>query len=81
MRKVNEEKFIMYSFINIFLLPYLVGGVIPGFMFAILFYFASVPIISVYQNRRKGRLRQKWVTIRERAVKVKGVIDDEDKEP
>ena len=50
-------------------------------MFAILFYFASVPIISVYQNRRKGRLRQKWVTIRERAVKVKGVIDDEDKEP
>ena len=71
----------IFEFINIFLLPYLVGGLIPGFMFAILFYFASVPIISVYQNRRKGRLRQKWVTIRERAVKVKGVVDYEDKEP
>ena len=71
----------IFEFINIFLLPYLVGGLIPGFMFAILFYFASVPIISAYQNRRKGRLRQKWVTIRERAVKAKGVIDYEDKEP
>ena len=66
--------------INIFLFPYLVGGLIPGFIFGLLFYIGSVPIISMYQNRRKGRLKQKWEILKERAVKVKSVLENEDKE-
>ena len=70
----------IYEFINIFLFPYLVGGLIPGFIFGLLFYIGSVPIISIYQNRRKGRLKQKWEMLKERAAKVKNVLENEDKE-
>jgi len=70
----------IYEFINIFLFPYLVGGLIPGFIFGLLFYIGSVPIISIYQNRRKGRLKQKWEILKERAVKVKSALESEDKE-
>ena len=52
----------------------------PGFIFGLLFYIGSVPIISIYQNRRKGRLKQKWEILKERAVKVKSVLENEDKE-
>ena len=35
------------EFINIFLFPYFVGGLIPGILFGFLFYFGSVPILSL----------------------------------
>jgi uncharacterized protein (DUF2062 family) len=41
-------------------LPYLVGGMIPGVLAAVICYYLSVPVISAYQNRRKGRLKAKW---------------------
>lgn len=41
-------------------LPYLVGGLIPGVIAALVCYYLSVPVIAVYQNRRKGRLKAKW---------------------
>ena len=30
----------------------------------------------MYQNRRKGRLKQKWEILKERAVKVKSVLEN-----
>lgn len=65
------------EFINIFLFPYLVGGLIPGVIFAFLFYVGSVPIISIYQNRRKGKMKQKWKKLKNRAVKK--IIVENDK--
>ena len=45
-------------------LPYLVGGIFPGFITAVVIYFVSRPIIAAYQKRRKGRLLAKFKEIR-----------------
>ena len=47
--------------------PYLIGGIIPGIIAASIMYYLSVPVIRAYQNRRKGRVKQKLAEIRERA--------------
>lgn len=39
--------------------PYLIGGLIPGVVFASLAYYLSVPVIAAYQNRRRKQLRAK----------------------
>ncbi len=48
------------SFYDEVFLPYLVGGLIPGVIMGVIFYYLSFPLITAYQNRRKGRLRAKW---------------------
>jgi len=40
-------------------LPYLIGGIIPGIIAGIFAYYLSVPVISVYQKRRRKVLRTK----------------------
>lgn len=45
-------------------LPYLIGGIIPGTIFAAIFYFASKPMIEAYQRRRKGALMRKFQEMR-----------------
>ncbi|MGO4914273.1 DUF2062 domain-containing protein [Pseudogemmobacter sp. W21_MBD1_M6] len=50
-------------------LPYLVGGVIPGIITALIAYYLSVPIIRVYQKRRKGRIKAKLAELRKKASK------------
>ncbi len=40
-------------------LPYLVGGIIPGVIAATICYYVSVPLITAYQQRRKGQLKAK----------------------
>lgn len=52
--------------------PYLVGGIIPGIIAASVMYYLSVPVIRAYQNRRKGRMKQKLAEIRDKA-KMKGL--------
>ncbi len=52
-------------------LPYLVGGIGPGVVFAIGSYYLSVPLIAAYQNRRRGRLKAKWEEIRQRRAAAK----------
>ncbi len=52
-------------------LPYLVGGVVPGLIAAGVCYYLSVPVIRVYQNRRKGRLKAKLADIRAKAAAKK----------
>jgi len=52
-------------------LPYLVGGIGPGVVFAIGSYYLSVPLIAAYQNRRRGRLKAKWEEIRRRRAAAK----------
>lgn len=48
--------------------PYLIGGLIPGVLFGMAAYYLSLPLISAYQNRRKGRLKAKLEEIRARKV-------------
>ena len=47
-------------------LPYLIGGLIPGFITAVVMYFVSKPLVRAYQARRKGRLMDKIKEIREK---------------
>ena len=49
--------------------PWLIGGIIPGIIFAVIAYYLSVPLVRVYQNRRKGRLAAKLAEIRDKLPK------------
>ncbi|MEM9434231.1 MAG: DUF2062 domain-containing protein [Pseudomonadota bacterium] len=44
--------------------PYLIGGILPGIIFGVGAYFLSMPVITVYQNRRRGRLKAKFAELR-----------------
>lgn len=45
-------------------LPYLVGGILPGIAVGMVFYYLSLPVLIAYQNRRKGRLKEKLERLR-----------------
>ncbi len=49
----------MDSFFEHVFLPYLVGGIGPGIVAAVLAYAVSRPVINAYQNARIARLRAK----------------------
>jgi len=52
------------SFYQEIFYPYLIGGIVPGLIVAYIGYFASVPVIRAYQNRRKGFLAQRFAEFR-----------------
>ena len=55
-------------------LPYLIGGIIPGVICGIAMYYISVPVITAYKNRRRGRLKAKLEEIK--AKKAAKKADD-----
>ena len=57
------------SFYEQIFYPYLIGGILPGVIVAYLGYFASVPAIRAYQNRRRGNIAAKLKELREKAKK------------
>ncbi len=61
----------MVEFFNTVMVPYLVGGILPGFVTATAIYFATKPAVRVYQNRRKGRIMAKFKEIREKREQKK----------
>lgn len=54
---------VRFVFHDVFV-PYLVGGIIPGLVFAALFYWLSKPMIEAYQKRRRGALTRKFQELR-----------------
>jgi len=46
--------------------PYLVGGLVPGLLVAGAAYYISLPVITAYQNRRRGLLKAKWAAMKEK---------------
>ncbi|RYH11769.1 DUF2062 domain-containing protein [Tropicimonas sp. IMCC6043] len=46
------------------LLPFLVGGILPGFIAGLVAYQVTLPLITAYQNRRQLRLKRKLEEIR-----------------
>ncbi len=53
-------------------IPYLVGGLLPGFLTSAAFYFALRPIVAAYQNRRRNRLMERARSrVHEHAEKLK----------
>lgn len=55
---------------NVFF-PWLIGGIPPGLICAVIIYYLSVPTIRVYKNRRKGRLTAKLAELRKKAQLVR----------
>ncbi|MGB8623951.1 MAG: DUF2062 domain-containing protein [Paracoccaceae bacterium] len=49
-------------------LPYLVGGIIPGIVSALVCYYLSVPVIAAYQKHRRGRIKKKLAELRAKAA-------------
>lgn len=43
---------------NVFF-PYMIGGIIPGIVTALVAYYLSVPVISAYQKHRRNRIKKK----------------------
>ena len=66
--------------LDLVIIPYLVGGFLPGLIFAGLGYFISKPLVRAYQNRRKGRMKKKIVELREAAVQRFEKKDKDDEE-
>ncbi len=44
--------------------PYMIGGILPGIVAATVCYYLSVPVIKVYQNSRRKRLREKLAQLK-----------------
>lgn len=47
----------LQDFLGQVFLPYLVGGLIPGLVAGTVCYFLTLPVISAYQHRRRGRIK------------------------
>ena len=54
--------------IDLVILPYFIGGLIPGALFGAAGYFLSKPLVVAYQNRRKGRLTAQFKKMRDVAA-------------
>ena len=54
--------------------PYLIGGILPGIVFATLSYYLAVPILHAYQRRRRGVIKAKF-----EALKAKTAAKAEEK--
>lgn len=48
--------------------PYMIGGIIPGIVVATICYYLSVPVIIAYKKRRKGRLKEKFASLRKKKL-------------
>lgn len=47
-------------------LPYLVGGIVPGLIAGLVAYYLSEPVIAAYQKRRKKKLHERFLVLREK---------------
>ncbi|WP_425074165.1 DUF2062 domain-containing protein [Sagittula sp. S175] len=44
--------------------PYMIGGIIPGIITATICYYISLPVITAFQNRRKGAIKAKLAELK-----------------
>lgn len=54
-----------HFFADVFL-PYLVGGLIPGLVAAVISFYASEPLIAAYQKHRRKRLKERFEKLKQR---------------
>lgn len=58
--------------------PYMIGGLLPGIVMALAAYYITLPIITAYQNRRRGLLRAKWVAMKEKKAQGENATREAD---
>lgn len=47
------------AFFHVFYVPYIVGGILPGLVVSLIFYWITIPIVQTYQKLRANRLRDR----------------------
>ncbi|MBY6068593.1 DUF2062 domain-containing protein [Leisingera aquaemixtae] len=57
----------LHLFYNEVFYPYMIGGIIPGVISATVCYMLSLPVIRVYQQRRRAKIKAKFDAIKKRA--------------
>ena len=57
----------LYLFYNEVFYPYMIGGIIPGIITATVCYVLSLPVVRVYQQRRRAKIKAKFEAIKQRA--------------
>ncbi|UWQ78816.1 DUF2062 domain-containing protein [Leisingera sp. S132] len=57
----------LHLFYNEVFYPYMIGGIIPGIISATACYLLSLPVIRVYQQRRRAKIKAKFEAIKKRA--------------
>jgi uncharacterized protein (DUF2062 family) len=50
--------------------PYLIGGLLPGIAAGMVCYYLSLPLITAYQNRRKGALKAKLAALKKKKAEA-----------
>ena len=48
--------------------PYLIGGTVPGVIFATISYYLAVPVLRAYQKRRRGLIKAKFEALKQKAA-------------
>jgi uncharacterized protein (DUF2062 family) len=56
----------LVNFWNDIVLPYLIGGFIPGIVAAVICYYLSEPLISAYQKHRRKKLKERFEKLKAR---------------
>lgn len=56
----------LIAFYHEVFVPYLIGGIAPGLLCAVVSYYLSVPLIGAYQKRRRKLLQAKLDQLRKR---------------
>ena len=46
--------------------PYMIGGILPGLIAALIAYYVSLPVITAFQNRRKGAIKAKLAELKKK---------------
>ncbi len=68
-------------FLDDVFLPYLVGGIGPGLICAVISYWTIGPIVEAYQNRRRAKLDRRAAEMRQAAYEEQeAYIDDDNRE-
>jgi len=67
----------LFRFWRRVMLPYLVGGLVPGTAAALVAYFLTTPVITAYQKARIKRLRKRY----EKRLAERAARADADREP
>lgn len=47
--------------------PYMIGGILPGIVTAVVCYYLSLPLIRTYQQRRRSKIKAKFHAIKKKA--------------
>ena len=79
-RALFTDDLVRWSEVNLFyntiFLPYLVGGIIPGIVVSLGFYFLTVPVIRAYQKLRLKKLKERIEKARIKKEKALQAAED-----